>query len=476
MPLIQDLPDLAATAALAARIAPLLRSRDTILLEGPLGAGKTAFARALLRLLAEDPALEVPSPSYTLVQSYATRLGPVHHFDLWRLAGPAALIELGWEEARADVVLVEWPDRLGLLRPADALTIAFEPTGEGTRRATLSGWPDRLAGLGETSRAQAIAGFLARHGREPAGARPLAEDASFRRYLRVPPDAVLMDAPPEREDVRPFLQVQAHMAALGLSVPVVLAAEAHAGLVLLEDLGDALYPAVLSPANTQALYDTATDALAVLHAAAPPPGLPQWNAEAMRRTAEATFLDWWWPACFGTPAPEAARRDLAEALQSLLGPLDRQRGFVHRDYFADNLFWLPDRTGVRRVGIIDFQDAAIGHPAYDLVSLTQDARRDLPDGLAERQVARYLERRPEVDAEEFRAACAAAAVQRHLRVAALWVRLDRRDGKPGYLRHGPRTWRLLEAALAHPAAAPLAAFLDRWVPPERRGNPQACAA
>jgi tRNA threonylcarbamoyladenosine biosynthesis protein TsaE len=144
---IRELPDLSATQAFAAEIGGLLRPGDTVLLEGPLGAGKTEFARALLRHLSGDPALEVPSPSYTLVQGYETRLGPVYHFDLWRLDGPAALAELGWEEARAGIVLVEWPERLGALRPTAALTIALSPTGPDSRRAVLSGWAERIAGL-----------------------------------------------------------------------------------------------------------------------------------------------------------------------------------------------------------------------------------------------------------------------------------------------------------------------------------------
>jgi tRNA threonylcarbamoyladenosine biosynthesis protein TsaE len=142
-----DLPSLATTEHLAARAAALARAGDAILLEGPLGAGKTAFARAFLRAAANDPALDVPSPSYTLVQSYDTPRFRAHHFDLWRLEGPADLVELGWDEARADLVLVEWPDRLGPLRPDDALTIRLDPGPGERRRATLSGWPDRIGGL-----------------------------------------------------------------------------------------------------------------------------------------------------------------------------------------------------------------------------------------------------------------------------------------------------------------------------------------
>lgn len=139
-----NLPDLPATERLAADVAAAARKGDAILLEGPLGAGKTAFARAFLRAATGNPVLEVPSPTFTLVQTYETSLGPVHHFDLWRLSGSDALDELGWDEARDDIVLVEWPDRLGVLRPLDALDVQMRAgTGE-TRHATLSGWPDRL--------------------------------------------------------------------------------------------------------------------------------------------------------------------------------------------------------------------------------------------------------------------------------------------------------------------------------------------
>ncbi len=138
------LPDLAATEALAARIAALAQPGDAILLSGPLGAGKSAFARAFLRAASGDAALEVPSPSYTLVQSYTTRLGPVHHFDLWRLEGEDSVQELGWDELLQDIVLVEWPERLGRLRPDGALSLSLRATGEDSRIATLTGWEARL--------------------------------------------------------------------------------------------------------------------------------------------------------------------------------------------------------------------------------------------------------------------------------------------------------------------------------------------
>jgi tRNA threonylcarbamoyladenosine biosynthesis protein TsaE len=147
-PLHLSLSDEEATAALAARVARLTRAGDAVLLEGPLGAGKSAFARAFLRAASGDPGLEVPSPTFTLVQEYALPHAIAFHFDLWRLDGPSGLHELGWEEAREGIVLVEWPDRLGALRPESALTVALAP-GEApeSRAATLTGWPGRLGQL-----------------------------------------------------------------------------------------------------------------------------------------------------------------------------------------------------------------------------------------------------------------------------------------------------------------------------------------
>lgn len=315
-----------------------------------------------------------------------------------------------------------------------------------------------------------IAVFLARNGYAPSDAEPLAQDASFRRYLRMRGDrpAVLMDAPPP-EDVRPFLRIAAHLRGLGLAVPAIIAANEAQGLILEEDLGDDLLSVLLDQGDpAEPLLNSAIDALVVMQRGAPPDGLPAWDATVMASTAVGTLFDWWWPAQFRQPAPQAARDDVAAALDAMLAPVaNGPKGFVHRDYFAGNLLRLPGG----RTGIIDFQGAAIGHPAYDLVSLLQDARRDIDPAIRRRGLARYLDARPELDAPEFLAAFVACAAQRHLRVACQWVRLALRDGRPQYLAYGPRTWRLLQDALSAPAAEPLAAALNRWIPAALRGNP-----
>ena len=329
--------------------------------------------------------------------------------------------------------------------------------------------------------------FLAATGYGAAHRAPLPQDAGHRRYTRlsgaVPRPALLMDCAgagrvgltPE-QDLLPYLAVGAHLRGLGLSAPEVLAEDRAAGLLLVEDLGTETHASLLDAgADPVPLYVAAAEALAALHAAPPPAGLPDYEAPRMAQMAALTFLDWWWPEAFGQDAAPAVRAEFAQAMHAMLSPFAGANAFVHRDYIPGNLIPLPGRTGPRRTGIIDFQDAGHGHPAYDLLSLTQDARRDVAPDTRRAATEAYLAARPELDAGAFAAATAAMAAQRHLRIAALWVRLARRDGKPHYLRHGPRCWALLDAALQHEAAAPLARFLDRHVPPALRRNPAGLA-
>jgi hypothetical protein len=309
--------------------------------------------------------------------------------------------------------------------------------------------------------------LLETHGFAQARAETLPGDAS-KRYTRLhggPRPALVMQTP-DVDYLDAFLRVAEHLRAIGVATPEVLAVDRPGLTALVEDLGPAsMADALDAGADPGPLYAQAVASLARAAAAPPPPGLPEWDAAAMSRTAAATFLDWWWPARFGAPPGDAVRAGLDAAIRQMLAPFAGS-GFVHRDYFPANLMPTP-----RGMALIDVQDAAMGHPAYDLVSLVEDARRDVAPALREAALRQYLAARPELGAAEFEAAMAACAAQRHLRVAALWVRLDRRDGKPHYLQHGPRCWALLGRALTHAATAPLARFLDAHVPPALRGNP-----
>ena len=326
-----------------------------------------------------------------------------------------------------------------------------------------------------------IEAFLDAAGWGNAARAPLAGDASFRRYLRLSRDgdrAVLMDAPPP-EDVRPFVAVADILAHLGLSAPRILAADEAAGLLLIEDLGDRPMGRLIDAGESdpEPLYRLATDALVALHrawdeandvpAAVPPP-----YDDGLLVEREAMLLpDWYLPAV-GRSLDDRARDDYKAAWRAALtAAQDLPKTLVLRDYFPDNLMYLPARTGARACGLLDFQDAVIGPCAYDLLSLLQDARRDVPDWIEDAMLDRYLASRPELDLAAFRAGYAVLAAQRHAKVIGIFTRLAHRDGKPGYLRHMPRLWRLMGRALTHPALASVAGWMDHHVPAAARVTP-----
>jgi aminoglycoside/choline kinase family phosphotransferase len=323
-----------------------------------------------------------------------------------------------------------------------------------------------------TDRDQVIQRFLRLNGHGDAVLRPLPGDASLRRYARLEGrNALLMDAPPP-DSIAPFIKIAKHLRELGVSVPTILATDESAGLLIEEDLGDQLFSSILDTTNTTALIDAAVDVLVVMHRAAPPADLPKWDKFEMIGATLSPVFEWWWPAMFGQRPPIKATSDITAALDQMLYPVSKGPvSFVHRDFFAGNLLWLPDRDGPRRVGVIDFQSAALGYPAYDLASLLQDSRRPLPVDVEEHAIARYLAARPDLDPIAFRESYDVCATQRHLRVACQWVRLAKRDGRPQYLVHAPHTWAMLTRVLERPAAAPLARIIDRWIPLEKRCNP-----
>ncbi|SDD19723.1 hypothetical protein SAMN05444678_11058 [Sphingomonas sp. YR710] len=297
--------------------------------------------------------------------------------------------------------------------------------------------------------------FLAAAGWPDADIVPLAGDASFRRYFRIRRDgrtAVLMDAPPEHEDSRPFLKVARHLSDIGFRAPRVLAEDLGAGLILLEDFGDARMKEVIEgrPAAEAEIYAQAIDLLVDLHAAAAG-DLPSYDMAVYQREA-GLFPEWYAPAvglAVDTPSYE-------QAWAAVLAPIADDRSVsVLRDYHAENIMLLGDAT----LGLLDFQDALAGHPGYDLVSLLQDARRDVAPELEAAMINRYAARRP-FDM----AAYAVLGAQRNAKILGIFTRLWKRDGKPRYLRFQPRVWAYLERDLAHPALAPVAAWFDRNIP------------
>ncbi|MDH3228834.1 MAG: phosphotransferase [Alphaproteobacteria bacterium] len=333
-----------------------------------------------------------------------------------------------------------------------------------------------------TNRDSLIAAFLVRAGWGAAERGVLAGDASFRRYDRLTRGgerAVLMDAPPPLEDVRPFLRVDRLLRRMGFSAPRILAEHAGAGLLLLEDLGDDTYTRVLANGgDEQALYGLALDVLIELHrrcADCDP------DAEGLRPYDETVLLDeatlltdWYMPAVLGRDTPAATRAAYCRLWTELRrATTEIPDTLVLRDYHVDNLMWLPDRPDVRACGLLDFQDALWGPVTYDLVSLLEDARRDVPAALARRLLDRYLAAFPSLNPEIFAASCALWGAQRSAKILGIFTRLDRRDGKPVYLEHIPRVWRWLAGDLGHPALAPLRAWFDRELPVATRIVPEA---
>jgi tRNA threonylcarbamoyl adenosine modification protein YjeE len=493
------LADEQATYRLMADVAALIEPGDLITLSGDLGAGKTTFARALIRYLAGDETIEVPSPTFTLTQAYDLPRLRLVHADLYRLSGPAELAELGFEdEAEGTVTLLEWPDRAAGFLPADRLDIALTlapAQGPTFRQARVTGYGTFAP---RAERMIAIRRFLDASGFGEAARRRIQGDASTRSYERLTLDGasyILMnspkrpDGPPVRdgkpysriahlaEDVTPFIALAQGLRARGFSAPAIFAADRAAGLIVLEDLGNELVVAGEPPAPIEARYAAAADLLAALHREPLPgvlpvePGvdyaLPRYDLEALLIEVEL-LPDWYLPKLEAKISD--AKRDLYMALwrDALLPILEAPATWALRDFHSPNLLWLPEREGVARIGLLDFQDAVLGHPAYDVASLLQDARVDVPEMMEIALLSRYTRARlaaaPAFDAPAFARAYATLAAQRASKILGIFARLDRRDGKPQYLRHLPRVWGYLQRSLAHPALAPLAAWYRANVP------------
>ena len=511
------LVDAAATEALGRELALLLQPGDWILLSGDLGTGKTTLARACIRALLPPEAAEateVPSPTFTLVQPYDSTRVPVAHVDLYRIADPFEVEELGLFELAADhVLLVEWPDRLPDL-PRGRLEVHLADAEDGRSRvAELTGygaWAARLRRLA------AAHDFLIHALGEatPIERRFLQGDASTRRYerIRAPgrPPMILMDMP-ERPDgppvrdgksydelvhlarsVRAVWAVNAELRRRGYSAPEIFAHDFDAGLLLQEDFGDAVFGRLYRKGQMPELLRAATEVLADMarqdwpRDVSLPDGstyhLADYDTQAFLVEAEL-LCDWFWPHVKeGAECPDDVRAAFLEAMEALLAfaqPEDERLVWVLRDYHSPNLIWLPEREGVRRVGLIDTQDAVIGPAAYDLASLLQDARISVPEPLEQEMLDLYCALRAAdsaFDEAAFRLSYAVMGVQRAAKVLGIFARLDRRDNKPQYLVHLPRVahWLLrnLERRDGLPTAgqealAALLAWVDAHVPEAR---------
>ncbi len=475
------LRDEAATARLAEDVAAVLTSGDLVALSGGLGAGKTTFARALLRAIADDPALEVPSPTFPLRIDHALPRLKVAHADLYRLGDAGELGELGLDEALLEgAVLVEWPEALPADLAVNRLDILLELEGAG-RRAELAAhgsWQERLA------RTRAARAFLDRSGWPDAVRVPLAGDASYRtheRIRRVDATAFLMNAPARTPgppvyggrayddvahraaDIRASVAIGTALRERGVRAPEIYGADPEAGFLLSEDLGgEGIVDAAGAPIMER--YEAAIDLLVFMHTRRWPDEVPLPSGGRFRLppydrgallVEVSLFPDWFGGHGGEPPFPPEEREPFLSAWDRLLDSIDLSATtWVMRDFHSPNILWQAGAAGIDRVGVIDFQDALIGNPAYDVASLAEDARVPLTEEQQAVLRNRYVAGRKEADAgfeaEDFDVAFAILGLQRATKVLGIFTRLALAEGKPGYQRH--RAWlkTVIRRNLAHP--------------------------
>jgi N-acetylmuramate 1-kinase len=489
-----------ATAHLMADLALLIGSGDVITLSGDLGAGKTSAARALIRYLAGDEALEVPSPTFTLVQHYDLPPFPLLHADLYRVNDPAELEEIGLSPLpEGNVALIEWPERAPGALPFDRIDIALShrpALGSTARAAEITGYGTAAA---QVARLEALRQFLAGAGYADAKRLRMAGDASTRSYARLVRDdgiVILMNSPrrPDgaavydgksysaavhlAEDVKPFVAIAGGLRERGFSAPAIRHADLDAGFLITEDFGSTGFIEGDPPAPIAERYQAATDMLAALHREPLPEilplapqityAIPVFDTDALLVEA-GLMLEWYLPDRGAEPSNDL-RAEFVTMWRDLLSkPAGAAKTWVMRDFHSPNLIWLDQRSDTAKVGIIDFQDAVLGPAAYDLVSLLQDARIDVPEQLELALLTRYIKTRrasdDSFDPAGFAELYAIMSAQRNTRLLGTFARLNRRDGKPQYLRHQPRIWTYLNRSLAHPVLARAREWYAANIPP-----------
>ncbi len=489
----------AATANLMADLALLIGAGDVITLSGDLGAGKTAAARALIRYLASDPEIEVPSPTFTLAQSYELPVFPLIHADLYRINDATELEEIGLSPLPDGVVvLIEWPERAPSALPPDRIEIAFShrpALGSTARAAEITGHGKAAA---QVARLETLRQFLNGAGFIDARRQRMAGDASTRSYARLfrnDEPVILMNSPrrPDgpaiyygksysaavhlAEDVKPFVAIANGLRERGISAPAIHYADLDAGFLITEDFGLESFIEGEPPHPMAERYEAAVDMLAALHWKKLPDvlplapqitySIPPFDVDAMMIEI-GLMLEWYLPDRGAAP-PSTARDEFVTRWRGLLGKTAAMpKTWVLRDFHSPNLIWLDGRSGTAKVGVIDFQDAVAGPAAYDLVSLLQDARIDVPEQLELTLLTRYIKARHAADntfdPAGFAESYAIMSAQRNTRLLGTFARLNRRDGKPQYLRHQPRIWTYLTRSLAHPVLSGLRGWYETHVP------------
>lgn len=480
-----DLKDAAATDQLGEDLALALRVGDCLALSGDLGAGKSSLARALIRAMAEDEALEVPSPTFTLIQSYDLRI-PIAHFDLYRLSDASELDELGFDEALQNgICVVEWPEMGGDALPADRIILKLEHQGSG-RRAAIEAAGRQIERI---QRVFSIRSFLTKAGYSEAKRRFLTGDASLRAYEAIYAKGqrmILMDWPPLKdgpavldgkpypkvahlaENAYPFVAIATELRARGFTAPAIYNVDYEKGILLVEDLGST---GVLDENGMpiEERYRAGIACLAHLHALPFPRDIaagethihhiPDFDRTAMKMEVRL-LIDWYLPWLRnGAPVTDDERKAYLDIWDRLIDRLETaEKNLLLRDYHSPNILWQDHRQGIGRIGLIDFQDAMIGPTSYDVASLVQDARVTIDRRLSQVLMQDYLTlRRADASFDEaaFMESWSIMAAQRNCKLVGIWVRLTQRDGKSGYLRHMPRTLAYLKDTLNHPALAPL---------------------
>jgi N-acetylmuramate 1-kinase len=489
-----------ATAHLMADLSLLIGPGDVITLSGDLGAGKTAAARAMIRYLASDDAVEVPSPTFTLAQTYDLPAFPLLHADLYRINEAAELEEIGLSPLpEGTVALIEWPERASSALPHDRIDIALShrpALGSTARAAEITGYGKAAA---QVARLRALRRFLTETGYAEAKRLRMPGDASTRSYARLSRDdgvVILMNSPrrPDgpaiydgksysgavhlAEDVKPFVAIDKGLRERGFSAPAIHHGDLDAGFLITEDFGTAGFIDDDPPRPIAERYETAVDMLAALHRQSLPESLPvapkityvipTFDTDALL-VEVGLMLEWYLPDR-GIEPTHAMRAEFALMWRDLLRkPASTAKTWVLRDFHSPNLIWLDERPDIAKVGIIDFQDVVLGPAAYDLASLLQDARIDVPEQLELVLLTRYIKARRSsddaFDRASFAELYAIVSAQRNTRLLGTFARLNRRDGKPQYLRHQSRIWTYLNRSLAHPALAPAREWYAANVPP-----------